>query len=306
VLLNDNDITNAGATLGRVLFYDRRLSITNTHACASCHLQSHGFASPDQFSTGVVSVPLARNAMGLTNVRFNFFNVHFSDERVESLERLVLFPIQEDLELASPLDDAVQKVREAPFYGPLFEAAFGSPDITPTRIARALSQFLRSLLAYRAKFDRAYHVMNEGDVADPAAVLTLQELRGAELFVSSKCDLCHQNDVHLTSTQNNGLDAQVTDPGVAGDGRFRAASLRNVALTAPYMHDGRFSTLREVIDFYDHGVQLSGSLSPILNNFGQEFRLNLSEDDKQALEAFLHTLTDEAFLQDSRFADPFQ
>jgi cytochrome c peroxidase len=292
---NNNETTNAGATLGRVLFYDKRLSITNTHSCASCHQQALGFADAEPFSAGVVGESTRRNAMALTNVRYNVQNLHFSDDRVEGLENLTLLPIQDDLELASSLELVEGKLRGTTFYPPLFNAAFGTPVINRDRIAKALAQFLRSLISYQAKFDRAYHVMVEGDIADPGSVLTAQELRGFDVYVESKCDLCHQNDVHVTIAHNSGLDLIPVDPG-AGEGRFRPASLRNVGKSGPYMHDGRFANLREVIDFYDQGIQASPGLSPILTTLGEPLRLNLSEDDKLALEAFLLTLTDESFL----------
>jgi cytochrome c peroxidase len=240
--------------------------------------------------------------MALTNVRFNVQNLHFSDDRVEGLENLTLLPIQDDLELASSLELVEGKLRSTTFYPPLFDAAFGTPEINRDRIAKALAQFLRSLFSYQTKFDRAYHVMNEGDIADPATVLTAQEIRGFDVYVESNCDLCHQNDVHVTIAHNNGLDLVLVDPG-AGGGHFRSASLRNVGKSGPYMHDGRFATLREVIDFYDHEVQASPGLSPILS---PPLRLNLSEDDKLALEAFLHTLTDDEFLTAEKFSNPFR
>ena len=303
--LDNKRVTDAGATLGRVLFYDKRLSVTNTVACASCHQQAHGFATPERFNVGVLGEPLTRNAMALANVRYNLLDQYFSDMRVTVLENLVPLPIQELRELGSPLELLVDELAATAFYPPLFQAAFGTPEVTSDRIALALVHFLRSLLSYRTKFDRAYHVMNEGDVIDPATVLTAQELRGAEVFVEGRCDRCHNNDAHtMDGSQNNGLDAVFTDPG-AGRGRFRAASLRNIVVTAPYMHDGRFATLREVIEHYDHGVQASDDLSPVLVE-GGAFHMNLSEEDKQALEAFLNTFTDQEFLEDPKFSDPFQ
>ena len=307
---DDNPTTDAGATLGRVLFYDKRLSITNTHACASCHHQGHGFAAPERFSSGVLNVPLQRNSLGLTNVRHNLDNLYFIDQRTESLERLVLMPIEEPTELGHSIAMLEQKLAATDFYAPLFEAAFGTPDVTPERIARALAQFLRSLLSFRSKFDRAYHVMNPGDPTIPETIFTLEEQRGKEVFERTPgphCAACHRGGVQLLDQPTtNGLDAQPADPG--SQRGFRAASLRNIAVTAPYMHDGRFATLREVIDHYDHGVQKtthSVFASPLFDSAGEPRRFNLSEEDKDALEAFLNTLTDDAFLTDPRFADPF-
>lgn len=301
----DNPTTNAGATLGRVLFYDKRVSITNTHACGSCHHQQHGFAAAERFSVGVLGLPIKRNAMALANVRYNLF-AYFWDTRATPLESLVVIPIQEPMELGNPLPLLVAKLAATDFYPPLFEAAFGTAEINSERIAKALAQFLRSLISYQSKFDRAHHAMNEGEVIDPATVLTPQELRGEELLIHGLCGHCHFNDVHTGHPANNGLDLAFTDPG-AGLGVFRPASLRNIARSAPYMHDGRFATLREVIDHYDHGVQDTPDLARLLRVqlYGEPRRLNLSEEDKDALEAFLNTLTDEQFLSDPKFSDPF-
>lgn len=305
---SDNPTTDAGATLGRVLFYDKRLSITNTRACASCHVQSHGFASPERFDTGVTGVPLQRNSMALANARFNGPDRYFLDFRARTLETLALMPIQDINELGNSLPFLENKLASTDFYPPLFEAAFGSPEVTGERIAKALAQFLRSLLTYRSRFDEIVF-----DRAPPGSVLTAQELRGRALFdghavPEADCSACHLPHVVHTVDRgaNNGLDAQFTDPG-AGNGAFRAASLRNIAVTAPYMHDGRFSTLREVIDHYDHGIQASDELHRrFKDDNGDLIRLNLTEEDKAALEAFLHTLTDEPFLLDPKFSDPFK
>jgi cytochrome c peroxidase len=312
---DDNPTSDAGATLGRVLFYDKRLSITNTHSCASCHRQERGFAAEERFSSGVMGVPLTRNAMGLTNVRFNFDDLFFIDLRTPTLEKLALQPIEAPLELGNHLPLLEQKLAATSFYGPLFEAAFGTPQVTRDRIARALAQFLRSLLSYRSKFDRAYSMMNGQDPPIPDVVFTAQERRGDLLFKNqvvggAHCSNCHVGTVQtLDRPSTNGLDAESPDPG-GPNGVFRSASLRNIAVTGPYMHDGRFTTLREVIDHYDHGVQQTTPFRlpfPLLVPTGDApRRLNLSEEDKAALEAFLHTLTDDEFLTDPRFADPFQ
>jgi cytochrome c peroxidase len=294
-----NQITNAGATLGRVLFYDKRLSITNTHSCASCHAQEHGFSTPERFPLGVANVPMERNAMGLTNVRYNFSNRFFADERVESLESLVTMPIEDPDELGNTLKLLEAKLTTTDFYPPLFQAAFGSPAITRDRIAKALAQFLRSIVSYQTKFDAALP-------STFRTVYTREEFSGEQHFDLARCDSCHATAVHAMSTaRNNGLDAVPADPG-AGDGRFRAASLRNVAMTAPYMHDGRFATLREVIDHYDHGVVDTPHLDTLLRAPGGAVRTSgMNEYTKAALEAFLHTLTDQAVLTDPRWSDPF-
>jgi cytochrome c peroxidase len=302
----NNVTTNSGAALGRVLFYDKRLSVTNTLSCGGCHVQALGFSTPDRVTTGFQGGQTLRNSMGLQNVRYSINNRFFWDQRADTLENQVLMPIEDAVELGNSLTLLEQKLAATSFYPALFNAAFGTPEITRDRMARALAQFMRSMISFQSKFDRAFHVFDPLAQPNPAAVLTAQELRGRDVFVGNRCSGCHFNDTHGSrAANNNGLDAVFTDPG-AGGGRFRVASLRNIALTGPYMHDGRFQTLREVIEFYDSGVQFSLNLDGLLQNgSGGPLRLNLSEEDKQALEAFLHTLTDDAFLADPRFSDPF-
>ena len=312
-----NRTTDAGATLGRVLFYDKRLSITNTVACSSCHHQEAGFAASERFSQGVLGVPMKRNTMSLANVRYNIHRAWFSDMRVESLEELALQPIEAPEELGSPLDLVESKLRATEFYAPLFQAAFGTSDVTRERIGLALAQFLQALLSYQTKFDRAYNPMTNVPPT-PSAVLDAQEMRGLDIFTGEGrglCNMCHDLRGHAMIWQaNNGLDEVPPDPGIlnlalrrdGSVGLFRAAALRNIAVTGPYMHDGRFGTLREVIDHYDHGIKDSPNLDPLLRLNGSPVRLNLSEEDKDALEAFLNTFTDHAFLDDPKFSDPFQ
>jgi cytochrome c peroxidase len=304
----DNPTTNAGATLGRVLFHDKRVSITNQVSCSSCHEQARGFAKPDRFSVGVLGVSTKRNAMALANVRYSIFDHFFSDTRINTLESLVPMPIEDFVELGNPMPLLVDKLAATDFYPPLFEAAFGTADVTADRISKALAQFLRSLISYRSKFDQAFLVRFEGDIADPSLVFNAQEMRGLEVAGTHLCFHCHGDLTMVTSqAKNNGLDSFVTDPG-AGSGTFRPASFKNIRLTGPYMHDGRFATLRQVIDFYDQQVQDSPHLDELMREqlFGPPRRMNLSEEDKDALEAFLDTMTDNEFITDPRFSDPFQ
>lgn len=302
----DNPTTDAGATLGRVLFYDKRLSVTNTHSCGSCHKHSRGFADTTAFSIGTTGEPSRRNALGLANVGFSRSNQFFSDGRVTSLEALALMPIQDPKELANSLPIVMSRLGATDFYPPLFQAAFGTPEIAPERISRALAQFLRSLMSYRAPFD-LFNSPVEGapsaffsDVFSPAAA------EGLGLFRDHLCFACHADVLQIMDRPaSNGLDEVPSDPG-AGEGRFRLASLHNIERTAPYMHDGRFATLREVIDHYDHGmVSVDANTTALMGPNGGPRRLNLTEAQKNALEEFFKTLTDNAFLNDPRFSDPF-
>ncbi len=299
----DNPITDAGAALGRVLFYDMRLSAQDGLSCAGCHSPFIGFTDTPRLSVGFAGALTARHTPSLVNARFYRRGRFFWDERAPTLEAQVLGPIQNGAEMGMTLDDLVAKVTVTPYYPALFQSAFGSSGITSERIARALAQYVRSLVSAHSKYDRAFSV---DGTANLAAVLTAQEQRGEQLFRSTGCASCHATVAQIgDSVHNTGLDAVNADTG-AGRGAFKAPSLRNVAVRPRFMHDGRFTTLAQVIDFYDSGVQPNANLDPRLRAVdGTPKRLGLSTADAAALVAFLNTLTDSAFLTDPRFASPF-
>ncbi|MCU1286530.1 MAG: methylamine utilization protein [Acidobacteriales bacterium] len=310
-----NPITNAGATLGRVLFYDKRLSVNNTVACASCHQQAHGFSDPAKLSVGFLGGTTGRHAMGLSNSRYYQRAHFFWDERALTLEDQTLQPIQNSVEMGMTLSDLQTKLAATDFYPALFQAAFGTPQVTSDRISKALSQFIRSMVTYQSKYDQAFAAGTNG-TPNFTNVFTASEQRGQKLFGSGPnggpslgCDRCHGTAANVSNNiQNNGLDAVTTDAG-AGNGRFKAPSLRNIAARAPYMHDGRFTTLDQVIEFYNSGVQNNPDLSPLLrvggNPGGAVVRLNMTAQDKADLAAFLQTLTDTTFMSDVKFSNPF-
>jgi cytochrome c peroxidase len=312
---NNNPVTDAGATLGRVLFYDKQLSANNTVACASCHLQEDGFADTRRLSTGFLGGATGRNSMGLANARYYNNGRFFWDERANSLEAQVLMPIQDEVEMGLTLSELVAKIQATDYYQPLFQDAFGSAEVTENGISRALSQFIRSMVSYQAKFDiGAAQVNNIGNNDFPN--FTQLENLGKELFFSGRtqCSNCHET-VTFSGDQarNNGLDAFISDEGVGGvngtnqdRGKFKVNSLRNIALTAPYMHDGRFATLRDVVQFYNNGIQNSPTLDNRLRvQNGQVRRMNLNGQEIDAIVAFLNTLTDEEFVTDEKFSNPF-
>ncbi|MEP2057396.1 MAG: cytochrome c peroxidase [Maribacter litoralis] len=310
---NNNQITDNGATLGRVLFYDNNLSRNNTISCASCHIQEHGFADPTALSTGFDGELTSRNSMGLANARFYENGRFFWDERAESLEEQTLVPIQDLVEMGMTLPELEDKLSELDYYGTLFTNAFGDEAVTSDRIALALSQFIRSMVSYESKFDEGLAQVN--DIDDNFPNFTTSENRGKQLFMSNqtRCFDCHATNVFVgDDARNNGLDATITDPGVGGItgnnnelGEFKVPSLRNIALTGPYMHDGRFETLEEVIEHYNSGVQNNPNLDNRLTQGNNVRRLNLSDDDKQALVDFLNTLTDDEFVNEEKYANPF-
>lgn len=310
----NNRVTNAGATLGRVLFYDKRLSANQTISCSSCHQAEHGFSDPAQFSTGFEGGLTGRNSMGLTSARFYPRGRFFWDERSATLEVQTLEPIQDHLEMGMTLDVLNLKVAAQPYYASLFTDAFGDATVTSDRISRALSQFVRSIVSGNSKYDTGVPLNFSN--------FTAQEARGRQIFTGAGgCAACHGTDNFVPGNGifNNGLELNYTDKGLgvvsgldADEGLFKVGTLRNIELTAPYMHDGRFATLEQVVEFYNSGVVAHRNLSPQLRNppggpgGGLPRRLNLNTTDKAALVAFLKTMTDRAVTTDPKFSDPFR
>lgn len=299
-LPRDNPLTVEGVALGKRLFHENLFSRDNTLSCASCHNEARAFSdSPHRFSVGVDKQEGTRNAMPLFNLAWK--REFFWDGRASSLRQQVLMPIQDGREMHEPLEELVGKLAAASGYADQFEKAFGSCEISPDRVARALEQFVLTLESSDSKFDHALK---------GRAVLSEEEKRGFELFMTeydprrgltgADCFHCHGgplfSDFRFT---NNGLDADPVDTGrerVTGNaldkGKFAVPSLRNVALTGPYMHDGRFQTLEEVVDHYCTGTKRSATLDPNLAKH-PDGGLPLDAGDKKALVAFLKTLTEE-------------
>lgn len=321
---DSNQVTDWGATLGRVLFYDKALSLNNTIACASCHKQENGFADPEVFSIGFEGGITGRNSMGLTNARYYSRGAFFWDERAASLEEQVLMPIQDHVEMGMSLDVLTEKLENVDYYPDLFQLAFGDEKINAGRISKALAQFIRSMVSFQSKYDEGLINMRPGQNpgTTPFTNFTDIENLGKALFFSQRtnCAACHGTINFVAPTPfNNGLDINSSDNGIGGisgdlrdNALFKVNSLRNIETTAPYMHDGRFATLAEVIEHYNSGIQPHPNLAPQLRVRGnrgpdnvQPIRMNLTEQEKQALVAFLNTLTDQNFLQDERFSDPF-
>src|SRR5512139_2921486 len=295
-------ITNWGATLGRVLFYDVRLSADDGVACATCHRQALGFGDTLSQSPGLAGRLTRRRTLALANARFNHAGRYFWDERAASLEDQVLQPIEDTLEMGPSPPDLEDKLRRTAYYPALFTAAFGSPHSTRHRVASALAQFIRALVSSRSAVDSMFAT---GGAPDSTRIRH-KVLEGMRLFDALGCHNCHRTIAYFADQPANvGLDAAPRDTG-AGQGRFKPSSLRNVAVRPPYMHDGRFATLRDVVAFYDHGVRESPGLDARLRGTdGRPRRLGLTAGQQAALVAFLEALTDSSFLQSDRFADPF-
>lgn len=308
--LVNNPITDEGATLGRVLFYDKKLSINDEVSCASCHHQENGFSDPSPFSTGFDGRLTRRNSMTLANPLHT--RRFFWDFRANSLAQQVLQPIEDELEMGSNLDDLVVELSETEYYPALFEAAFDNDTISANAIGNALVQFIHSMTAYNSKYD-------EG-IANDFENFTDQELLGKELYFERglNCNQCHTSALLANAFPlNNGLLHDENDLGymeVTGQEddkyRFKAPTLRNIALTAPYMHDGRFATLEEVIEHYNSGIQAYPNLDDRLTttgmNGGPPRQMNLTEEEKAALVAFMNTLTDKVLVEDEKYSNPFE
>lgn len=322
-----NPTTNEGALLGRVLFYEKKLSANGTIACASCHKQETGFSDDEKLSIGFKGGKTRRHSMTLTNARFYDTGKFFWDERAETLEDQVLMPFQDEVEMGLTLDTLVQIVASQSYAAPLFKDAFGDETVTSERISMALAQFVRSLVSINAKYDEGRKSVSSPLEDFPN--FTAQENAGKALFYSTdlvapSCQSCHGSEAFLspllapngtTIAAINGLDAESTDDlgvyettGVNNHiGKFKVPSLRNVAVRAPYMHDGRFANLEQVIDHYSTGMQNHPRTLPFMKDTnGNAIKYNFTDQEKQALIAFLNTLTDEQFLADEKFSSPFK
>ena len=312
---NNNPVTDEGATLGRVLFYDNALSLNNTKSCASCHTQESGFTDNGQFSVGFEGGLTGRNSMSLANARYYEPEHFFWDERAATLEEQVLLPIQDQVEMGMTLDSLVLRLSATSYYPTLFAEAFGDSTVTTERISRALAQFVRSMVSYQSPYDVALEE-NDGDTDGDLPGFSALENLGKDIFFGrGGCDNCHETALFIAEEAfNNGLDATTgIDDGVGGVtgranelGLFKVPSLRNVALGAPYMHDGRRASLQEVVEHYNNGVQNHPNLSrEMRGRDGEIRRLNLDAQEIDALVAFMESFTDETFVNDEKFSDPF-
>jgi cytochrome c peroxidase len=312
---NNNELTIQGVKLGRMLFYETQLSADNSISCASCHKQENAFTDPDRFSEGVGGSLGLRQAMSVFNTAWHT-NEFFWDGRAHLLRDQSLKPIEDELEMKETLENVIEKLNAEQDYLDQFERAFGDDNITSERMSLAMEQFMNSIVSNRSKYD---------NYLAGTANLTASEERGRELFFAeynpsfpnesgADCAHCHGgNNFDNNRYMNNGLDLEgdqddIGREDVTGDpndkAKFKVASLRNIEVTAPYMHDGRFNTLEEVVNHYNDGIKVSPTVDQALE-YTTQTGLMLSEQDKQDLIAFLKTLTDEELLTDKRYSDPF-
>ena len=302
-----DSITNEGATLGRVLFYEKNLSLNRTISCGSCHVQAFSFGAPTAQSAGFSGIPTPRNSMQINHLAFSPGRPVFWDGRIDNLHDQVLMPVLHPDEMGLSEPEMLSRINGLSYYPTLFEAAFGDPEATLPRIRSALVQFVASMASFNSKFDQ---MQESGNVN----VLSQIEQQGWILFQEA-CVLCHiEGHFGSDSLFNIGLDLEYADPGMAGwsgnpahHGAFKSPTLRNIAFTAPYMHDGRYETLEQVVDFYSEEVlpHPNNHMGEMLEQ-PQPFRgFRYSPEEKAALVAFMHTLSDSTMLTDPKWSDPF-
>ena len=354
--LQPQPVSNDKATLGRVLFYDKNLSKDQSVSCASCHHQNRAFADNKAFSTGVFGRQTTRNSMALGAV-VNYSSYHsvalngsgaagfFWDDRADDVATQSKATLLNSHEMDIEMSEVTQRIKDMPYYPWLFSRAYGDAEVTEDRVLSAISDFVNAMGSYRSLFDNVAAKVSAEALQKPLPGLSAEQNRGWGIYVNF-CGGCHGAEVGKPAVllANNGLDLEYTDQGL-GDltgkpedkGVFKVPGLRNIALTAPYMHDGRFKTLDEVLLFYSRDVQPHPNLHPKMQEVHEientpmntggttggwgnptdptltppikgslATHLNLSDADIRALKAFLLTLNDEELLRDYRFSDPFQ
>ncbi len=301
----NNPLTEEGIALGKKLFFDPILSKDNSQSCSSCHNPQNSFSDSERFSIGVDGIRGNRNSMPLFNLAWNFDERFMWNGSELSIERQAFSPVRDPIEMHSDWKEVAEKLEAHHEYPDLFLKAFNATKIDSTLVTKALAQFERTLISANSKFDN--YLLG-------IATLTEEELNGFDVFIredKGDCFHCHggENNPLWTDNQfhNNALDSNFTDLGlgsVTGDpndnGKFKTPSLRNLIYTAPYMHDGRFATIEEVINHYSEGLQNSSTVDPLMKSV-LEGGVHLSDQDKANLKAFLLTLSDPSFVNNPEF-----
>lgn len=300
----ENPSTVEGIALGRRLFHDVLLSDDYSQSCATCHVQANGFSDPRALSIGTNGAAGHRNAMAIINPGWD--ERFFWDGRRNSLERQAHDPVVNPIEMRNTWPVVVSRLQGHPEYPALFKAAFGDENVDSNRVVNAIAQFERTLISFNSRFDRFQYM---GD----STALNEQEARGLDIFMrEGHCVDCHREPLLSDhGLRNNGLEWPAVDSGfgaLTGNpshiGSFKVPTLRNIAQTAPYMHDSRFATLEEVVNFYAHDVQVN---SPNLDGHMDPWRfgnVNLTPENEADLVAFLHALSDVDFLTNTAFGPP--
>lgn len=305
VIPSNNPLTEEGIELGKKLFFDKKLSVNGSQSCADCHKPSNSFTDARQYSIGVDNIQGTRNSMPLFNLAWNYDDRFFWDGRELSLERQVFDPITNPIEMHNTIANLVQELQIDSEYPEMFLKAFGTEIIDSVQIGKAIAQYERTIISANSKFDK--YLLGQ-------TTLTIQEEEGFNIFMDEErgdCFHCHGNENNPLWTDNkfhnNGLDNNFSDLGLGAvtgnpndNGKFKTPSLRNLEFTAPYMHDGRFSTIDEVINHYSEGLQDSQTVDPLMKMVSQG-GVQLSFEEKANLKAFLLTLSDYDFISNPDF-----
>ena len=312
----DNPMTVEGVYLGRKLFYETRLSLDNSISCASCHSPSKGFSDDRKLSIGVNGAIGRRQSMALVNLGWQQF--FFWDGRAKTLEEQILQPVPDPVEMHLQWKQAQYRLENDLEYKRLFLKAFGTQIIDSNYVSKALAQFLRTMISGNSKYDVMYKYINNMTLTTAEnqiyQSITMEEWAGYDLFQSmngADCFHCHNGPlIQVHNFSNNGLDAVFSDLGrgeVTGKpsdfGTFKIPTLRNIEYTAPYMHDGRFNTLDEVINHYSHNVKVSSTIDPMME-FAFQGGVQLNGNEKALLKIFLLTMTDHSFFNNPNFSNP--
>jgi cytochrome c peroxidase len=319
-------LNNNKATLGRVLFYDKNLSLDRKVSCGSCHNAKQAFSDDKKFSEGVDKVITKRNTLALATtlsfkISYNPIDPSLSrskfswDDSAANLPQQVKTAFRKENEMNINDEEIMKRIAENPFYTVLFSKAFGDEEANSDRIAESITSFIDAISSTNSKFDVGLEASQRFSAEKNFYNFTEAENRGKELY-NTNCASCHTDKHNFTvkATANNGLELEYEDKGIGGRlnnselfGVFKIPFLRNIELTAPYMHDGRFETLEDVVAHYSNGINNHVNLSNELKNIdGTPKNLNLSQEDQDALVAYLKTLTDESIATDERFLDPFK
>ena len=307
VIPTNNPLTEEGVALGKKLFFDKILSGNGTQSCATCHNPRSAFSDKEQFSKGIDSELGTRNSMPLFNLAWNFDERFTWDGKEFGLEKQALEPVTNPIEMHANWKKVAERLQNHPEYPTLFKQAFQTSTIDSTLVTKAIAQFERTLISSNSKFDKFLR----GETT-----LTPQEQNGFDVFMDEArgdCFHCHGSNNNPLWTDNkfhnNGLDNIFTDLGLgkitgdpADNGKFKSPSIRNLAFTAPYMHDGRFATLDEVINHYSEGLKSSETIDPLMKKVSLG-GVGLSLKDKADLKAFLLSLSDFDFINNPNFRE---
>ncbi len=310
----DNPMTVEGVELGRYLFYEKRLSGNDQMSCGTCHTPYTSFSDSAKYSTGIDGIKGNRNAMALINLGWDSF--FFWDGRATSLEQQILEPVPNPIEMHLSWKEAISKLKKDTYYRNQFYKAFGVEDFDSTHAAKAIAQFIRTMISGSSKFDVMYKIENNKPLSASEQTVNIdaEEWAGYDLFKNlngADCFHCHNGPLmRVSKFSNNGLDFTFVDLGRGAvtnnpndNGKFKVPTLRNIALSAPYMHDGRFKNLDEVIEHYSSGIHASSTIDPLIE-FSSQGGVQLNAQEKYLLKRFLMTLTDNSFVNNPDFQDP--